>query len=514
MGNVIIYSGGFMKVLLDTNILIHRETSRIINDDIGSLFFWLDKLHYQKCVHPISKEEINKYQDSEVVRAFNIKLDNYYLLKTVAPIHASVQRIITNFDKNENDRNDSKIINELLSNRIDIIISEDRGLHKKGETLGLTARIFTIDSFLEKVTYENPELITYKVLSVKKSYFGHINIADSFFESFKKDYVGFEEWFNRKSEEIAYVCEEDDKILAFLYIKKEGRDENYTDIVPPLIPKARLKIGTFKVIQNGFKLGERFLKIIFDNAIQMHVDEIYVTIFNNNLEQQRLIKLLEEWGFMLHGYKTSESGKEEVYVRNFVKKYDTTYPKSTFPFISKSARTFIVPIYPEYHTELFPDSILRTESPSEFIENQPYRNAISKVYVSRSYEKNLQKGDLIVFYRTGGYHYSVVSTIGIVDDVITQISDEGHFIELCRKRSVFSNEELKKMWNFNAKNHPFLVNFLYAVSFPKRPNLKRLIELGVINSVNDAPRGFTRITKENLAEILKEANVDESIIVS
>jgi len=28
---------------------------------------------------------------------------------------------------------------------------------------------------------------------------------------------------------------------------------------------------------NGFKLGERFLKIVFDNALQQKVDEIYVT---------------------------------------------------------------------------------------------------------------------------------------------------------------------------------------------------------------------------------------------
>jgi hypothetical protein len=43
-----------MKVLLDTNIIIHRETSNVINNDIGILFRWLDKLGYIKCVHPIT----------------------------------------------------------------------------------------------------------------------------------------------------------------------------------------------------------------------------------------------------------------------------------------------------------------------------------------------------------------------------------------------------------------------------------------------------------------------------
>lgn len=33
-----------VRILLDTNIIIHRETERIINPDIGKLFNWLDKI--------------------------------------------------------------------------------------------------------------------------------------------------------------------------------------------------------------------------------------------------------------------------------------------------------------------------------------------------------------------------------------------------------------------------------------------------------------------------------------
>ena len=43
-----------MRILLDTNIIIHREASRIYNQDIGLLFNWIDKLHYEKCVHPLT----------------------------------------------------------------------------------------------------------------------------------------------------------------------------------------------------------------------------------------------------------------------------------------------------------------------------------------------------------------------------------------------------------------------------------------------------------------------------
>ena len=36
------------RVLLDTNIIIHREASTVINNNIGTLFRWLDRLKYTK----------------------------------------------------------------------------------------------------------------------------------------------------------------------------------------------------------------------------------------------------------------------------------------------------------------------------------------------------------------------------------------------------------------------------------------------------------------------------------
>jgi predicted nucleic acid-binding protein len=51
-----------MKVLLDTNIIIHRETNRIINKDIGKLFNWLDKIKADKYIHPVTEREINKLE--------------------------------------------------------------------------------------------------------------------------------------------------------------------------------------------------------------------------------------------------------------------------------------------------------------------------------------------------------------------------------------------------------------------------------------------------------------------
>jgi len=291
-----------MRILLDTNIIIHREANTIQNAGIGTLFNWLDKLHYTKCVHPTTIAEIQKHTDPRVVRTMAIKLANYNELKTEAPISSAIQAVSVRYDRNENDVNDTKILNEVHAGRVDFLITEDRKIHKKAAELEIADRIFTIESFLEKVNAENPALTDYKVLRVKKVLFGQLDLADPFFDSFREDYQGFDNWFRKKSDEFAYACKsETGLILAFLFLKREGPDENYSDISPAFPRKRRMKIGTFKVVLNGFKLGERFMKIVFDNALKAKVEEIYVTIFPNTVEQKRLIGLLEDWGFSQYG---------------------------------------------------------------------------------------------------------------------------------------------------------------------------------------------------------------------
>jgi hypothetical protein len=502
-----------MRALLDTNILIHREASVVVRQDIGLVFNWLDRLSYEKCIHPESIREIERHADERVRNSFIAKLASYRTIQAPAPMDPAVQSLSDLRDSNENDIIDSKILNELYTGRVDLIISEDQGIAEKANLLGIGDRIFDIDSFLEKVTAENPDLVDYRVLSVRKTLFGNVDITDAFFDSFRMEYPDFNRWFSRKSEEAAYVCYEALRLVAFLFLKIENGRESYADIVPPFRPKRRLKIGSFKVELNGYKLGERFLKIIFDNAIKQRVDEIYVTIFPASLARTRLIRLLEDFGFNHYGEKRNDYGTEHVYIRDMAPRFNNVHPRFTFPYIGRATRTFLVPIYPRYHTELLPDSILRTESPSNFIEQEPHRNAIRKVYVSRSIFRDLHSGDVIIFYRTGGYHSSVVTTLGIVENVHLDIQDEEHFIRLCRRRSVFSDEGLREQWRYGGTVQPFIVEFLYAYSFPRRPNMASLIEQGVIRDVSSAPRGFERITNEQFDTVLRLSETDPRLIV-
>ncbi|NTW31787.1 MAG: hypothetical protein HGB12_04050 [Bacteroidetes bacterium] len=504
-----------MKVLLDTNIIIHREANTVVNPYIGLLFNWFDRLHYSKCIHPLTMEEINRYNNADTVKTLNIKLDNYYLLKTVALINDNVLEVSNKLDNSENDRVDTGLINEVYCERVDFLITEDNKIHKKAELLSIGQKVFKINDFINKVTSDNPELIDYKVLSVKKVHFGNINVNDPFFDNFRGDYQGFEKWFNSKSEEFAYVCYNADVITAFLYLKIEDIGEDYSNHTPVFSKNKRLKIGTFKIVA-GIKLAERFLFIIFDNARKNKVSEIYVTIFDKDAGQTMLIALLEEWGFNYYGVKMTSSGEEKVYVRSMENEFNQTNPKLSYPYLSnkglsKANRVFIVPIYPQYHTELFPDSKLNTEDAANYIENLPHRNAICKSYISHSHERNLNTGDIIVFYRTGEttpkIYTSVTTTIGIIDNVFNNIPDFKKLLEICKKRTVLTSDELKEYWNRYGKNKPFVVNFLYAYSFKKRATLKQLLELGVIKDLNDVPRGFKEIDWDLFIKLVKFSGI-------
>ena len=50
----------FIKVLLDTNIILHREAAKIVNEEIRVLFLWLNKLKYLIHIHPVPVKELKR----------------------------------------------------------------------------------------------------------------------------------------------------------------------------------------------------------------------------------------------------------------------------------------------------------------------------------------------------------------------------------------------------------------------------------------------------------------------
>lgn len=495
-----------MKALLDTNIIIHRETMQATNYTIGKLYYWLDKLHYEKLMHPFSVAELRKADNPQQQQLYDARLSAYTEMKCVAPQNAEFIAMLSDTPKTENDRIDNQLLCEVFCGRADILITEDRCMRNKADRLGLSDRVFSINAFISKVSAENPDLIDYKALAVKKELFGNIDVSDSFFDTFRPAYPGFEKWFAGKSDEEAYVCRTDkNEIIGFLYLKTESADENYSNISPAFAPKRRLKVGTFKVEASGFRLGERFIKIIFDNAIERKLDEIYVTLFKDRAELQALYALLIRWGFYEYGTKTTNGKIETVLVKK-LGEYDVTRSViSNFPNIRRDSAKMILPIMSQFHTSLFPDSKLSREI--DYMTNVPHRYALQKVYITWAFADNLSSGDLLLFYRMGDTYpkkySSVITTIGVIDEVIDNFSDEEDFLRYCQNRSVFTMDQLKEFWSKHRYNLKVL-KFVYVKTLSKKVTLDFLQQNGIVEPCQ-GPRPFSRITNEQFELILNES---------
>jgi hypothetical protein len=239
----------------------------------------------------------------------------------------------------------------------------------------------------------------------------------------------------------------------------------------------------------------------------------YVTIFDKRTEQDQLIEMLEEWGFKKHGIKITQNGEELVYVREFSKylPIDIDNPKLTFPFFSRQTDIYLIRIEPQYHTELFPDSINTREDKTKYTENEPHRNRISKVYISHSPERNLKSGDIVLIYRIGETspktYSSTVTTICIVESVKNNFKDFNDFFNSCSRRTMISKDDLRTKWWDKFPNYkPFVINFLYAHSLPTpKPTLGDLIKLKIFADPMSLPKGFAKLTCGQLDDLLNFA---------
>lgn len=504
-----------MRVLLDTNIVIHRENHRISNYSIGHLFNWLDKLNCEKIIHPYTLDELKKFGDSSKTELLGIKLQAYNVLKTVKVPDEEFLSIIGGGGNIPNDRIDNSLLYEVFLGRVDVLITEDKGIKRKANLLGIENKVASIDEFLYVVTNAHPELVDYKFLSVKKELFGDLDIDNDFFQSLKENYDGFENWFYKKCDEPVYVCRDDEDILGLLYLKVEDEHENYSDISPIFKPAKRLKVGTFKVESTGFRLGERFIKIIFDNARKAKVDEIYLTMFEGEQEIMTLKNLLLDWGFKEYGHKNS-NGKQELVLTKQMNRYDYSLSvKQNYPYVLRDAQKFLLPIYSKYHTNLLPDSQLVTENEEDFTAKLPHRYALEKVYISFSGARNINPGDLVIFYRMGeegSYkkYKSVVTTVGVVEEISYDFKNKEEFLKQCKNRSVFSKEELDYFWD-RKRTSLLVVKFIYLESLKSRLNLDYLWRNGIIEPPN-GPRPFTRITDSDFDRILGDSQTELSFI--
>ncbi|MED4600014.1 N-acetyltransferase [Paenibacillus validus] len=344
------------------------------------------------------------------------------------------------------------------------------------------------------------------ILERKK--FREVNLNDPFFDSLKSDYREFAAWFERKGDEEAYLYYENGFIQGFLYFKVESGP--ITDVEPVITGRHLLKIGTLKINPHGTRLGERFIKKAVDYAIVMGVEQCYVTVFEKH---KALVDLFEKYGFSRHGVKVTVNGTELVFVKSL-----TTFTGdilTDYPLISiKGNNKYILSIYPQYHSVMFPDSILRNENVN-ILEDVSYTNSIHKIYVTRMKVYPLVRGDILVMYRTKdegkkAEYSSVVSSICVVEEVRYQTEFENFeaFYSYATKYSVFDRNDLQYWYN---RGGCYTIKMTYNAALSKRLIRQKLIEQ--IGIDRDIYWGFFQITDEQFVRILEEGGVLESIII-
>ncbi len=348
-----------------------------------------------------------------------------------------------------------------------------------------------------------------EIIVLKK--FSEVDIKDTFFDTLRSDYDGFDAWFQSKADkgECAYVQYDKNRLQAFLYLKDETGE--LTDVEPSRPACKRLKVGTFKIDAHNTKLGERFVKKITDFAIYNDYEEIYVTIYPKH---DKLVKILKRYGFEEAGKK-----KEELVLVKDMKNMSGDIVKD-FPMITtEGKKKYVLSIYPKYHTLLFPDSILRNEevSKEELIKDVSYTNSIHKIYLCFMPKTALLKrGDLVAIYRTNdgqgpARFRSVITSICQIEEVKMKLDFPSveDFINYTNYYSIFDEKELA-LW---FKNKDLVVlKMTYNIALTKRVTRGYLIdEVGI---PADIYWGFFELTDDQFNAIVEKGEVNENTIIN
>lgn len=330
-------------------------------------------------------------------------------------------------------------INYLKDKQVDLIISNDINLHLEGYKKNLNSKIYRAEQFLERARIDFPEFCIPGKVEITKVPFDNLDVNHSFFDSYRDEYIEFNDWFLKKSNEKApaYIATIKGRLVGFLVLKEENINEDYSEIVPNFLPCKRLKISSFKVSVNGYRISELFLNIIFKTALDRKVDEIYVTVHTTFENRRVLIELLcSQWGFKKWGFKGI---KENVLVRPFKKQLGNLI-RSSFPFHYRPILSMIVDIN----------------------EKQVYdyqKGYLRQIYISHNEEcKKLHPEDVILF--RNAYSSNFVF-IGEVENVCSGFTDRETFIAACKKRSHETEESLNKYWS-KETDSLYLIKILHS----------------------------------------------------
>jgi L-amino acid N-acyltransferase YncA len=464
---------GMIKILVDTNILIQREDEAEMPGNIRSLLKLInDSERVNVVIHPASRDDIMHDHDENRRRVVLSKLATYPEIEN--PPSAPNQFIKSVYvTPNSHDLLDAAMLYCVKLRVVDFLITEDKRIIRKAEKLNLKDNVLNIDEGLSFFS----DLLLSRHLSVPpfvrrgKGYNLFEKLGDPFFDSFRDDYPGFDEWLKTKARDrMCYYVMDQSRVISIAILKEENTPITMAKGVQ--IPAGRrLKVCSLKVAEesSGNKLIEKLLEIIFNECILNGYDETYVTVFRKH---ENLIYVLKRFGFEKKGELDNQ---EELYIKSFrpdSHSYEPMdYLRKYFPHYREdvNVKKVIVPIKQKFQRELFPDltpnqRLIDVIGGSDLY-YPSYGNAIIKIYVSASKVKPLETGTIMLFYKSG--NSAGVITLGVVESCQRCDSIE-ELLSFCGNRTVYSIKQLNEMinksksllaikfWHINTKSFSFV----------------------------------------------------------
>lgn len=488
------------KILLDTNMFIYLLDHHVLDPKVEKLTRMLfDSDECKIVIHPKTIEEARNIKDEELKEIFISKLRVYKQIDNPpVPTQEFIDLVKVSSD---NDRVDCELLYAVKQNCVSYFITNDIALKKKSAKIGLENRVLNIDEALEQFKPPKKESIETPIF-IQEEYLRNIEIKDSFFDSLREDYKGFDNWFERKQveEKKAFIIRNHEKkITSFLMLKEENEEDDDETFLKKLPKVKRLKVSTFKVEDKGKRIGETFIKLMMRTAKQKNVGIIYVTIFP---KQKQLISVLAEYGFKLYTQKTTINSKDEVLKENVYIKdmQDSNY----YPNIEYTdQKIFFVPIRPEFNKLLFPESEINPQLCFEDYEGKiTSANAIKKAYICNSNTREIRTGDLLFFYSTR--ENMRLTAIGVVDAIYDNFDDFEEIKSIVRKRTAYTDEQLKSVAHLDS----LVIMFKHYLTFEKEIKYKDLLDMGIITA------GIQQIQKTSFENMMKILERDEIVAKS
>lgn len=437
-----------MNILLDTNIIIPLEdTGRILDVSFAELRKLAAEQQHCLYIHPLQIDDINRDKNKERKNIVLSRLKQYSKIENPPVLSEEERKRLGLKESNDNDKVDNNILFALYRGAVNVLVTNDEGIHKKASNVGIQNKVYRLEQMLHFLKRYSNKPIEHTYTGVQERYLYELDKTQSFFNSLRQSYNGFDNWYQKSAEEQrkCWCIEDNYKNVVAISIYKREQDAQLTDNGEKVIGSI-LKLCTFKVDSSarGKKLGERLLFIAFDYCVKNDIDWVYLHTYGE--EQKTLVGLCEEYGF----YYLGKYKNDDVYIKPMkLKQTDLGSLESLiryYPFFqdNDSVQKFIIPIQPKYHEDLFPDFSRMKGSLFESDQNlySSQGNTIKKAYLCHSNTKSLKKGDIVLFYRSSDR--KSIQCMGIVEDAFTSDNVEEVFPKIA-KRTVYTHSDLEKI---------------------------------------------------------------------